>query len=85
MPVAVVTSTANGTLPVGSYELFDLQGSWAITSHFDVRAGIDNLMNRQPPNVGVWPGVTNAAGVTDPAGSYDVIGRRFFMGFTARF
>lgn len=83
--IASVTSTSNGTLPVGSYELFDLQGSWAITSHFDVRAGIDNLMNRQPPNVGVWPGVTNAAGVTDPAGSYDVIGRRFFMGFTARF
>jgi outer membrane receptor protein involved in Fe transport len=84
--IAQVTSVGgNGTLPVGSYELFDLQGTWAVTSHFDVRAGIDNLMNRQPPNVGVWPGVTNAAGVTDPAGSYDVIGRRFFMGFTARF
>jgi iron complex outermembrane recepter protein len=83
--IATVTSPGSGTLPVGSYDLFGLNGSWSVTSHFDVRAGIDNLMNRQPPNVGVWPGVTNAAGVTDVAGSYDVIGRRFFAGFTARF
>lgn len=83
--VAVVTSTSNGTLPVGSYDLFDLQGSWSMTSHFDVRAGINNLFGRQPPTVGKWPGVTNAAGVTDIAGSYDVIGRRFYVGFTARF
>jgi iron complex outermembrane recepter protein len=83
--VAQVTSTGNGTLPVGSYDLFDLQGSWSITSHFDVRAGIENVADKQPPTVGIWPGVTNAAGVTDVAGSYDEIGRRFYVGFTARF
>ncbi len=83
--VGLVTSPTSGQLPTGSYDVFGLQGSWNITSHFEVRAGIDNLFDKQPLAVGVWPGVTNNAGVTDIAGSYDEIGRRFYMGFTARF
>jgi len=45
---------------------------------------VDNLFNKLPLTVGVLPGVTNSAGVTD-LGSYDVLGRRFYVGGVAKF
>ena len=83
--VALATSSVGTTLPSPSYDELDLATSWTITSKIELRGGIDNLFDRQPPTIGVVPGVTNNAGVTDPAGSYDVIGRRFYIGVTARF
>jgi iron complex outermembrane receptor protein len=81
---ASATSSA-GQLPVASYDQFDLSARWSVTEAFTVQLGVDNLFDRQPLTVGVIPGVTNAAGVTDPAGSYDVIGRRAYLGATAKF
>jgi iron complex outermembrane recepter protein len=82
---AVATNPASTALPSPSYDEFDLSGRWAITSKWEVRAGIDNLTNIQPLIVGAIPGVTNAAGLTDPAGSYDEVGRRFYVGIRAKF
>ena len=82
--VAAATNPATTTLPSGAYDQFDLSARWALTSRYEIRGGIDNLLDRSPQTVGAVPGVTNASGFTD-GGSYDVLGRRFYVGFKARF
>jgi len=58
---------------------FDLFGSWAINDAVSVRATINNVTDEDPQT---WsPGVQAN---TDPA-TYDVLGRRYSIGLTARF
>lgn len=58
---------------------FDLMGSWALNDTVSLRAGVNNVGDQQPR---VWnPGVQAN---TDPS-TYDVLGRRYFVGLTARF
>jgi iron complex outermembrane receptor protein len=86
-----VTNPASTTSDTSSYELFNLSGRWAISDTWTVRGGVDNLFDRRPVLVGAnWvptpagTGVTSAAGTTDLS-NYDIIGRRFFLSFNARF
>lgn len=83
--VLYATNSATTALDTGSYDQIDLSGNWSINDRYELRAGIDNLFDTDPNTVGAVPGVTNAAGVTDPSGSYDVLGRRFYVGITANF
>ncbi len=78
----VVTPTSK-TLGPGSYNSFDLFGTWKLTSAYELRAGVDNLFNTDPQVVGRIPGTTNAQGST--LADYDVLGRRFYVGMRARF
>jgi outer membrane receptor protein involved in Fe transport len=82
--LAVATNPTARQLPTESYDIFDIAAQWEINSTFVVRGGLDNLFDTDPNKVGVNPGVTNAAAMTD-RGVYDVLGRRFFVGVTARF
>jgi outer membrane receptor protein involved in Fe transport len=68
----------------GSYDLLSLFGSWDYTEHLSLRAGIDNLFDRQPEIVGYTPGVTNSKGTT-ASGFYDLLGRRFYAGAKLKF
>jgi outer membrane receptor for ferrienterochelin and colicin len=52
---------------------------------FNFRAGIDNLFDRSPNIIGALPGTTAAVGEPDPAGTYDVLGRRFYLGVKVDF
>jgi outer membrane receptor for ferrienterochelin and colicin len=55
---------------------------WTINDTFELRGGIDNLMDAWP----VWVGAnasTNAIGAT--TNDYDTIGRRFSLGVKAKF
>ena len=81
----LATNPLSTALPAGHYDQVDFAGRWVFSPHFEARVGIDNLFDRQPNIVGAIPGTTNAAGVTDPAGSYDVLGRRFYVGVTGKF
>jgi iron complex outermembrane receptor protein len=76
-PTADVDNTA-------SNDEFDLFGSWHFTDKISGRVGIMNLANKAPPLVGVGPG-NDEAGVTDPTGVYDELGRRFYVGVTGKF
>ncbi len=62
----------------GSYNMFDLFGSFSINETVSLRGGIDNLFDTDPEIVGVNPGVTEAAGSTLPQ-FYDVLGRRYYL------
>jgi outer membrane receptor protein involved in Fe transport len=76
-PTADVDNTA-------SNEQFDLFGNWHFTDKIMARLGVQNLLNRDPPRVGIAPS-NDEAGVTDPTGVYDELGRRFYVGVTGKF
>jgi iron complex outermembrane receptor protein len=64
-------------LPVLSHDQLDVFGSWNFKAHWQLRGGVDNLLNADP----AWVGRTttnNAIGMTNA--NYDVLGRRVFLG-----
>jgi len=69
----------NTDIVLPSIDYFDLNGSWSINDTVSLRAGVNNLTDEQP-NV-FTPGVQAN---TDPS-TYDVLGRRYYVGLTARF
>lgn len=70
---------------IGSYSYFDLSGNYDINEIWSVRAGIDNLFDRDPPIVGnEYGGTVENSGNTYPS-VYDPIGRYYTVGVTARF
>ncbi len=58
---------------------FDLLGTWEVSDRVVVRAGVNNLTDQDPRT---WsPGIQAN---TDPS-TYDILGRRYFVGLTAKF
>ena len=78
-----VTNPTATELKVPAYNIFDLSARWQINDMYALRFGMENVFNKQPPRVGVIPGVNAAAGTTDVA--YDQLGRRFYLGVGANF
>jgi iron complex outermembrane recepter protein len=75
------TGQANAT-GVNSHDQFDVFGRWAINKRYELRAGIDNVLNAQPEIVGATVAVGATAGNNNLGGTglnYDTIGRRFFL------
>ncbi len=71
-----------------SYDIFDLTGNWEINQTYNVRFGVENVFDTDPEiisrNPTVGPTFTTGQGTTN-TGYYDVLGRRYFVGFKARF
>ncbi len=67
-----------------AYDIFNVNGQWRFNETLRLRAGIDNLLDKDPPIVGFNPGVDNASASTNPA-RYDVLGRRYFVGIGLEF
>jgi iron complex outermembrane recepter protein len=74
---------ANKDTTLGERNYLDLAASYALTKKITLRAGINNVFDRDPPLSGlVGAGVGN--GNTYPQ-VYDALGRRFFFNVTAAF
>jgi len=79
------TTSVSGT---GSYNIFNLFGSYALGRH-TLRVGIDNVLDKEPLVVGANPGV-NGVGLdsnsdqTNPS-FYDPLGRRYYVGLKMSF
>ncbi|MBD9481076.1 TonB-dependent receptor [Pseudoxanthomonas sp. PXM02] len=73
-----VTNPASTTPGVDAYHYFDAFGDWALNDTITLRAGINNLLDKEPPQVGGTPGATHAS-------TYDIFGRQYFVGLTAKF
>jgi outer membrane receptor protein involved in Fe transport len=58
---------------------FDISGNYALTDQVTVQLGVNNLLNQEPR---LYTPFVQAN--TDPS-TYDVLGRRFFVGLEARF
>jgi outer membrane receptor protein involved in Fe transport len=67
-----------------SYNLFNLQGSYALMDNINLRFGIENLFNKRPPlvNRNSAPVGANLHGGGFDTNTYDTIGRRFYLGAT---
>ncbi len=80
---SVVTSPTLKIQGADAHDNFDLFAGWKISATYALRLGVDNLFDVDPEVVGFNPGVTNSSGITN--GSYDTLGRRFYVGLKARF
>lgn len=70
---------------IGARHYFDLSGTAEISEAFTLRAGILNLLDKDPPLVGnTYGGTAENSGNTFPS-TYDPLGRRFFVGATLKF
>lgn len=67
------------TETIDAIDYFDLNGSWDVNGTVTLRAGVNNLTDELAP---VYQ--PSIASNTDPS-TYDVLGRRYYVGLTARF
>jgi iron complex outermembrane receptor protein len=67
---------------VGSVNYLDLSAEWNVTKMFSLRAGINNILDKDPP---VIPTDITGTGSGNVFASYDTLGREVFAGFTAKF
>jgi len=69
----------------GSYNVFNFNGGWNIGENYSLRFGIDNLLDEDPELTNSNPagGDTNSD-QTNP-GLYDLLGRRYYVGFKVNF
>ncbi len=82
---SIIVNPATTVQGVGSHDEFDLFGSWKISPTLSLRAGIDNLFDKQPEVVGRDIGPSPNASLGTTLLEYDVLGRDFFVGLKARF
>ncbi|MBS0374416.1 MAG: TonB-dependent receptor [Proteobacteria bacterium] len=70
----------NARIP--AYNYLDLAAVWTVTRGFTVRAGINNLLDKDPPIV---TSEIVAGGANNTFETYDTLGRQLFVSFTAKF
>ena len=81
---AAASTNPNTTIQgATAYDLLYLSASYGFDK-YSVRVGVDNLLDKEPPTVQANPGTTTASNVTNP-GYYDILGRRYYVGFKASF
>jgi outer membrane receptor protein involved in Fe transport len=76
---------------IGSFSYFDLALQWNVDKTFTIRAGVNNMFDKDPPVVsstaGAFPAISGPAlgnGNTYPQ-VYDTLGRAIFLNVTAKF
>ena len=76
--ISAVTTPANAAVGVDAYNLFDLTGNVKVADAFDLRWGITNLFDKGLPYV------ASSQNGADP-GTFDAIGRSFYIGAKVSF
>jgi len=69
---------------IPNYSYLDLAATWVVKPHLQIRAGVNNVLDKDPPFL---PGDVvggNASG-TNTLAPYDTLGRYIYMGFRATF
>ena len=70
----------NAGIPAFNY--LDLEGTWNINENVQIRAGANNLLDKDPPLVN---SDIVAGGAANTYSTYDLFGRQLFLAFTAKF
>jgi outer membrane receptor protein involved in Fe transport len=72
------------TLPLKSHDQFDAFGRWELNERYELRFGIDNLLDADPEVFGAVQIAGDPAGSNNALGSstqaHDTFGRRFYVG-----
>ncbi|HXN11151.1 MAG TPA: TonB-dependent receptor, partial [Steroidobacteraceae bacterium] len=71
----------NATIP--SYSYLDLSAEWKVWGGIELRAGTNNVLDKEPPVIPALDITQTGAPNTYP--SYDLIGREVYFGFRAKF
>jgi iron complex outermembrane recepter protein len=70
---------------IPAFNYFDLSGNWTVRDGVDLRAGVSNLFDKEPPAVGsALAAAPFGNGNTFP-GTYDALGRTIFVGATIKY
>jgi iron complex outermembrane receptor protein len=69
---------------IGSFSYIDLEATWHPTKILTVRAGANNVLDRNPPLLVAQTGII-AGGNANTSDAYDMFGRQLFVAFTAKF
>jgi iron complex outermembrane receptor protein len=72
----------NARIP--GYSYLDLTAVWRAMSNLEVRAGVTNLLDKDPPLIPSLD-ISGNAGPANSWGAYDYLGRQLFVAFTAKF
>ncbi len=67
---------------IANYNYLDLSATWTVVRGFEVRAGINNLFDKDPPLI---TSEIVSSGANNTFETYDTLGRQLFLAFTARF
>ncbi len=66
---------------ISNYSYLDLAAIWDVSRHVQLRAGVSNLFDKDPPFVPY--DASMAAGTLNTFPTYDLLGRDFFLAFRA--
>jgi outer membrane receptor protein involved in Fe transport len=69
---------------IPSYSYLDLAANWAVTRHVQVRAGVNNLFDKDPPFLPQGD-VSPTASPLNSFPAYDILGREVFVALHATF
>jgi iron complex outermembrane recepter protein len=70
----------NARIP--NYSYLDLTATWKVATGIDIRAGVNNVLDKDPPIV---TSEITAGGANNTYETYDTLGRQLFVAFTAKF
>jgi outer membrane receptor protein involved in Fe transport len=89
-PLTEEFGTITGTLDPDSlsipeYDYFDLSVGWQATDFLRLQANVTNVTNEEAPFVATETGSTGFNSGNSYPSTYDVLGRVFTVGATARF
>jgi outer membrane receptor protein involved in Fe transport len=71
---------ADGRIP--GYNYFDLETTWNVNHILQLRAGVNNVLDKNPPLLNIY---SVAGGAANTYSVYDALGRQIFAAFTAKF
>ncbi len=66
---------------IGAYSYFDLAATWQMTKELELRAGMANVFDKDPP---IISNLITGTGTPNTYNSYDVLGRSVFVSLTAK-
>ncbi len=70
----------NARIPAVSY--FDVNVTWPVAPHLEVRAGISNIFDKDPP---IISDLITGTGTPNTYNTYDLLGRAVFVALTSKF
>jgi outer membrane receptor protein involved in Fe transport len=70
---------------ISSYSYFDLSGDWTVRQGIDLRAGVNNIFDIEPPVLGSSAGPLGPFNGNTYASTYDGLGREVFVSATIKY